>query len=1161
MRIADCQVDGFGVWNDLRLVELADNLTVFYGPNEAGKSTLMQFLRGVLYGFASARRQSYLEAARGPARGGMLHITSPGGEFFLSRHHRRGGPLEGEVSLSTPEGIRPGGHLLASLLGDVDEQTFTNVFAVGLREMQELATLGDTEAARWLYRLTSGVDRVSLVDVIRELRAARERLISTDDKASQVTQLLAERDRLLTEVEEQSSTVARWVQLAEQRNRLERQLAKAEELQLKLQRDIRVTQTALGVYERYSERRIVQSKLELIGPRKEVRPEELQRIEELSGRIKQRREQRDTVIAELQLLKEELAGIEVNETLWEQAPKIEAIGEQQAWILALEGQVQELEVEVAGLDTEWDKQREKLGLGGLSHTPIEITDRVETVLRGPAKRLRLATQRLAQMEQEASQAPKAPASADNDLETALAKHKTKDLNTALQIASERAAQLRRRIAIDGRLEQLDEHRTELEEQTTEAVDRQLMPVWFLSSLGGVVIFATVLLIAGFLLQSNSTLLMGWMLVALGLCGGMIKILLERSATEWLMTCRRRLDQVKKQIAQATEERDQLDAELPRGGGPLATRLQAADQELAALEALVPLEAERRTLMQGAATVDSRLQRAKEELQTARRLWKSALTEAGLPQDLRPRQVQQLAGQNIEVVELGRRRARRNEELQQRQRDLQSMTLRVTQLIEAAGEKPQSRSTVELVRQLLAALRVQEGLVRQRGALQGRQRELRREQAKLLKGIRKLRRRRLELLREAECLDEVEFRLRLEQQDEKARLLERLQTLSADITASILLQATEAEVLPLLEELEAPQLTIRQSSLQREAEEVLGEIRQLAEQRGQVVLQQQTLVDDRRAPQRQFELDMIEKRLEVALAEWRVQTVVSILLEVLRRQFEEHRQPETLVEASAYLQRLTSGHFTRVWTPLGDDVLYVDDRDGKSFIVDALSRGTREQLFLSLRLSLVALYARRGIKLPLILDDVLVNFDSERAKAAANVLRDFAKLGHQLLIFTCHEHVWKMFRHMKIDARKLPPNTDSPALCLPATMLTTTPEPEVEEEIEVAPVVVVKKPKPKPKPLVIVEQELELVDEPPQPEPEPEPVAVVPPVEYELAPEPLPEPEPFVWNYDEEPTDLEPPIAPTVAEPEHPIQRLGSVGWDVEIEEEWTNQFIDESEAA
>jgi hypothetical protein len=89
----------------------------------------------------------------------------------------------------------------------------------------------------------------------------------------------------------------------------------------------------------------------------------------------------------------------------------------------------------------------------------------------------------------------------------------------------------------------------------------------------------------------------------------------------------------------------------------------------------------------------------------------------------------------------------------------------------------------------------------------------------------------------------------------------------------------------------------------------------------------------------------------------------------------------------------------------------------------LSRGAREQLFLSLRLSLAAYFARRGSPLPLILDDVLVNFDMERAKAAAQVLRDFAAQGHQMLVFTCHEHIAELFRGLKAPVNELPNNAE------------------------------------------------------------------------------------------------------------------------------------------
>ncbi|MEE9603894.1 MAG: hypothetical protein V3V75_11350, partial [Thermoguttaceae bacterium] len=195
-----------------------------------------------------------------------------------------------------------------------------------------------------------------------------------------------------------------------------------------------------------------------------------------------------------------------------------------------------------------------------------------------------------------------------------------------------------------------------------------------------------------------------------------------------------------------------------------------------------------------------------------------------------------------------------------------------------------------------------------------------------------------------------------------------------------------------------------------------------EEQGAIRQQQQQLADDRRLAERQLELSVVEQRLAEALETWQVRTVTWLLLESIRKEYEQNRQPETLTEASGYLRRLTDDHNVRVWTPLGEDVLYVEDAQGESLSVDVLSRGTREQLFLSLRLALVALVARRGTQLPLVLDDVLVNFDADRAKAAARVLRDFAKAGHQLLVFTCHEHVWKMFKAMKVDVRRLPDRT-------------------------------------------------------------------------------------------------------------------------------------------
>ncbi len=58
-------------------------------------------------------------------------------------------------------------------------------------------------------------------------------------------------------------------------------------------------------------------------------------------------------------------------------------------------------------------------------------------------------------------------------------------------------------------------------------------------------------------------------------------------------------------------------------------------------------------------------------------------------------------------------------------------------------------------------------------------------------------------------------------------------------------------------------------------------------------------------------------------------------------------------------------------------------------------------------------------MPLILDDVLVNFDVDRVRAAAAVMRDFAAMGHQVLLFTCHEHIQKIFKALKTPVNTLP----------------------------------------------------------------------------------------------------------------------------------------------
>jgi hypothetical protein len=148
-----------------------------------------------------------------------------------------------------------------------------------------------------------------------------------------------------------------------------------------------------------------------------------------------------------------------------------------------------------------------------------------------------------------------------------------------------------------------------------------------------------------------------------------------------------------------------------------------------------------------------------------------------------------------------------------------------------------------------------------------------------------------------------------------------------------------------------------------------------------------------------------------------------LLDSVRHRYETEHQPETLREASRRFAELTAGRYTRVWTPIGQRELRVDDARGNSLAVDVLSRGTRELLFLGLRLALASSYARRGANVPLVLDDVLVNLDAQRAQTAAKALHEFSDSGHQILLFTCHEHTLPLFRELGVQVREIPRHAD------------------------------------------------------------------------------------------------------------------------------------------
>jgi uncharacterized protein YhaN len=123
-------------------------------------------------------------------------------------------------------------------------------------------------------------------------------------------------------------------------------------------------------------------------------------------------------------------------------------------------------------------------------------------------------------------------------------------------------------------------------------------------------------------------------------------------------------------------------------------------------------------------------------------------------------------------------------------------------------------------------------------------------------------------------------------------------------------------------------------------------------------------------------------------------------------YREVSQGPLMHRSGELFQEMTDGRFTRLetgWDDSGDPYLLARSAAGPSLSLDALSEGTRDQLFLALRLAALEQHLESHEPLPLILDDLFITFDDRRSAALLKVLARFAERT-QILLFTHHRHL-------------------------------------------------------------------------------------------------------------------------------------------------------------
>jgi len=133
-------------------------------------------------------------------------------------------------------------------------------------------------------------------------------------------------------------------------------------------------------------------------------------------------------------------------------------------------------------------------------------------------------------------------------------------------------------------------------------------------------------------------------------------------------------------------------------------------------------------------------------------------------------------------------------------------------------------------------------------------------------------------------------------------------------------------------------------------------------------------------------------------------------ETALRLFRERHRSAMMRRASETFSRISGGEYSGLsaQSDKGQEFLIANAAGGGSKLAKDLSKGTRFQLYLALRIAGYHEIAAARESLPFIADDIMETFDDGRAGRAFEQMAEMARVG-QVIYLTHHEHLCEIAR--------------------------------------------------------------------------------------------------------------------------------------------------------
>jgi uncharacterized protein YhaN len=1021
VKLRGWHLEKFGCFSDHKVENLPDGLLVVLGPNEAGKSTLHAFIKGVLFGFPARNAKGERRLIQGAVPIGRLFLEVDGLRYSVERKNVAKSP----VVVRGADGSEGDDVLLRRLLNDADASVFRSIFAFGLKQLQDFSSLGEEQVRDKLFSASLGTTFTSptkaaegllndatnlykergstsaqshLRVLIQKAHDLRHRLTSAQGQAKEYPILELEETKVLGEMTALRSTERRLID------------------------EQRVCLTLIELLPVHDGCRRIRTELEQLPAVSALPPDAERQLAEATTLCREAAVSLQAVEEENLRLRGEVERIVVSAPLLQAATKLDPVLADLPLQRERLARIQGAQHEMAMMGQTLAAQLERLGAGWTEQ-------RIAAWSRNALNR----------SEVQEWQAKQERATAAHDS----AAHMLKSAQAALTERARDAAECRkllpqpepmsredigRREAALQRLRALREAERdrqnelrECESRLREAEQRRVPELGLpsrplLVGTAIAILFGAGCAAANFVVPTFLFLAIAIILIAM--------TVLKRSHA---------VSGVDPAVAAARGQRDKaaslletMRAELATAASAIGVSTIASSEELSVISAYLVHQREQRTelehrlkqIQSAEALVErerAHVQQAEVDDETARRTkhecfddWASAASRMGLPA-VSPTTASLL----IEVADGAKdhvdRLRNQQAALERDKASASTWTERARDVLAAAQAPPGQYDDAHLVEKLgiiASDLAANRDAARRREEAEARLSDAGLRFTSAKRRDEEARTRLAALLQEGGCTTPAELTERLAIMSRRESLGGELASAEQQLDAVLRMLPDPAAGREELSKGAPADWSDRAERIKEELEALTLRRDECARQQNQLAGKKKLLHTDSQIADLDLDRTSTVAQIEQVAHEWLALRFAAKLIRQTKEEYERKRQPGVIANATPLFTKVTRGRYTGILQREEDSGLYLIEADGERRKESDLSQGTQEQLYLSLRLALAQEFAQGKPPLPLIMDDVLVNFDPERAAAVADVLREVAKT-RQVLVFTCHPWVRDM----------------------------------------------------------------------------------------------------------------------------------------------------------